>query len=141
MHYTAEPVEQIDLKVGDRVRLANNNQKLPPKLWTIQAVSEHYAVAVQQVAFKPKGTLQYTVLDWRNGVRGPCNLIGQGFGDGSYSQADCEEMLTGFEYVLEEDPNYIAAMAKGEKSWPSGFQLEVSHRNWVRLEVLEVLKD
>ena len=50
-----------------------------------------------------------SVLDWRNGVRGPCNLIGQGYGDASYSEAECVEMLGRFE---------------------SG-DLEVSQRNWV----------
>jgi hypothetical protein len=58
----------------------------------------------------------YTVLDWRNGVRGPCNLSGQGWGDGTYTEAECAAMLAGFE---------------------SG-ELEVSHRNRVRIEFGEV---
>ncbi len=53
----------------------------------------------------------YTVVDWRNGVRGPCNLIGQSWGDGTYSPAECAAMLAEFE--------------AGE--------LEVSHRNRVAL--------
>jgi hypothetical protein len=109
-------VEQVPLQPGDRIRLAPDGRLW----WTVQAVSEHYAACVQQAPFQPKGILQYTVLDWRNGVRGPCDLIGQGYGDGSYSQAECAEMLADFEYVDE-----------------GLHELNVSQRNWVRLEVLD----
>ncbi|MCW2632069.1 MAG: hypothetical protein JWR88_1031 [Pseudonocardia sp.] len=95
---------------GDRVRLDPD----PRRWWTVQAVSPHFAVCVQQVPFKPKGTLRYTVLDWRNSVRGPCDLIGQGYGDGSYSEQECVAMLAEFE---------------------SG-ELEVSYRNRVPLLVV-----
>lgn len=101
--------EQLPLTVGDRIRLLDGTSKP----WTVQAVSEHFAACVQQAPFQPAGVLRYTVLDWRNGVRGPCDLIGQGYGDGTYSPAECTRMLRQFE---------------------SG-RLSVSHRNWVRLEV------
>lgn len=103
-----------ELAVGDQVRLDPD----PRRWWTVRAVSEHFAVCVRQVAFQPRGTFCYTVLDWRSGVRGPCNLIGQGYGDGSYSEEECTRMLTEFE-GLDEDV----------------FPLEVSHRNRVPLDV------
>lgn len=122
----------VDLQVGSRVRLAPDRRRW----WTIKAVSEHFAVATRQVEFRPKGVLCYTVLDWRNGVRGPCNLIGQGWGDGSYSEAECAEMLIDFE-------NYDRLQAEFDKH-PMGesfsvdyHALEVSHRNRVGLEILE----
>jgi len=46
------------------------------------------------------------------GVRGPCNLIGQGWGDGSYTEAECAQMLAEFE----------------------AGKLEVSQRNWVPIK-------
>jgi hypothetical protein len=58
-----------------------------------------------------EGDVFYTVLDWRNGLRGPCNLIGQSYGDGDYTEADCARMLADFE----------------------AGDLEISHRNWVRI--------
>lgn len=113
-------VEQQPLTPGDRVKLWPDGRRW----WTVQAVSEHFAACVQQVPFEERGTLQYTVLDWRNGVRGPCDLIGQGYGDGSYSPLECERMLSEF-----EDPR-----SGGDFDWQP---LAVSQRNWVRLEVLD----
>lgn len=100
----AVPVRPLEL--GERVKFHGDR-----RWWTVQALSPNYAVLVRQVAFQPAGTLCYTVLDWRNGVRGACNLIGQGYGDGSYSRAQCTQMLARFE----------------------ARQLDVSQRNWVRI--------
>jgi hypothetical protein len=129
MHYTANPVEKLDLTVGDRVKFSQERL-----WWRVQAVSENFAVCVRQAEFEAQGVL-----------RGACNLIGQGFGDGSYSEEQCAEMLTGFEYTFETDPNYLAAKAEAEAkgetrySWPSpDLDLEISHRNWVRLEIVDV---
>lgn len=45
-----------------------------------------------------RSTVWYTVVDWRNGVRGPCNLVGQGASrDGKYSAEECVEILAQFE--------------------------------------------
>lgn len=110
-------VEQMVLHPGDRVKLYPDARRW----WTVQAVSQNFAACVRQAPFQPAGVLEYTVLDWRNGVRGPCNLTGQGFGDGTYSAAECERMLVEFERPWTDDV----------------YPLEVSQRNWVRLEVLE----
>lgn len=141
MRYTAQPVTPIALEVGNKVKLAGDN-----RWWTVQAVSENFVACVRQAEFEPKGVYRYTVLDWRNGVRGPCDLIGQGFGDGSYSQEQCAEMLTGFEYDYKKDPDYIEAQrafdaGEADKvTWPSKLHLNVSQRNWVRLSIVDVRK-
>lgn len=111
-------VEQLPLQPGDRVRLDPDGRRW----WTVQAVSEHFAACVRQAAFEPAGVLEYTVLAWRNGVRGPCNLIGQGFGDGTYSPDECAEMLSLFEGPRPDEDGV-------------GAELEVSQRNWVPLNV------
>lgn len=120
------------LTVGDKVKLSGR------VYWRVQAVSDNFAALVQQVPFSSKGTLRYTVLDWRNDIRGPCNLIGWGYGNGSYSEADCAEMLTGFEYNPNTDPVRLAALAAGKSSWPSPFSLEISHRNNISLDIVSV---
>lgn len=131
VYYTPKPMEPLDLKVGDRVKLDGNRLS-----WEIRAVSEHFAVAVRNTKHGPS----YTVLDWRNGVRGPCDLIGQGYGDGTYSYEQCAEMLKDFEYDHTTDPAFQEAKAKAEAegsnrwTWkPERFQLHVSQRNWVDL--------
>ena len=109
--YVASPVKPIAFVPGDKVKLNGDD-----RWWTVRAVSENFVACVRQAPFKKKGEVVYTVLDWRNGVRGPCNLIGQGYGDGTYSETECQEMLAEFE---EDD-------------------LEVSSRNWVRLGVYDI---
>ncbi len=118
--------------VGDQVTLADDDQP-----WTVRAVTEHFAALARPVTdtdrkahreaydeahwdddlapgYEPmEDEVFYTVLDWRNGVRGPCNLVGQGWGDGTYTEAQCAAMLADFE--------------RGE--------LEVSHRNWVPIRI------
>lgn len=103
-------ITPLTLTVGDRVKFADDR-----RWWTVKAVTENFAAFARQAEFEPAGTNWYTVLDWRNGVRGPCNLIGQSWGDGSYSEAQCAEMLAQFE--------------TGD--------LEVSQRNWVPIRFAE----
>ncbi|TFD16197.1 hypothetical protein E3T26_04765 [Cryobacterium sp. TMT1-21] len=127
------PITPISLEVGDQVKLR------PRGRWTVRAVSANFAALVRQVPFAKKGTLQYTVIDWRKGIRGPCDLIGQGYGDGSYTQTECTEMLLDFEYVSAEDPARIAAATAGRKFWrPERHGLEISHRNNLPLDIESV---
>jgi hypothetical protein len=114
----------INLTVGELVHFAGD-----PQPWAIRATSEHFAVAVRHTTEADRldsdpdfpefdddfevGEVMYTVLDWHNSVRGPCNLVGQGYGDGEYLPSECERMLAEFE----------------------AGDLEVSHRNRVRLAV------
>jgi hypothetical protein len=112
-------------QVGDSVTLDGRHD------WTVKAVTEHFAALTRPIKDRDReehahdnfsddlagdvayldGEVFYTVLDWRNGYRGPCNLSGQSYGDGQYTEAECAEMLAEFE--------------AGE--------LEISHRNWVRI--------
>lgn len=118
-----------DLKPTDRVVLDDRHE------WTVRAVTGNFAALVRPVTDADRQEHRenyeeahwdddladnyegldckvfYTVLDWRNGLRGPCNLIGQSYGDGDYLPSECEQMLAEFE-------------AGG---------LEISHRNWVRI--------
>lgn len=117
-HYPVDgrnAVQPRPLVVGERLRFADERY-----WWTVKAVTENFAALTRQAEFHPRGTLCYTVVDWRNGIRGACNLIGQGWGDGTYTEAECAAMLDAFEGNTERC-----------------FQLEVSHRNWVPLRFAE----
>lgn len=105
-------VTPIPLQPGQSIRLDRD-----PWWWTVRAVTDHFTALTRQVRFKPAGTRCYTVIDWRNGVRGPCNLIGQGYGDGTYTEAECAEMLAQFE----------------------AGDLEVSQRNWLPARVVNLI--
>lgn len=136
------PVTPIPLKVGSKVKLGGSD-----RWWTVQAVSENFVAVVRQAPFRPKGELMYTVLDWRNGVRGPCDLVGHGYGDGTYSEEECAEMLLSFEFDVTKHPNYIEA----HRAYDAGevadlryyipedrIELEISHRSRVPLVVIDV---
>lgn len=128
---TTEPHRKLEVELGDRIKF--HGERL---LWTVQAVSENFVAVVRQTPFEPKGYLQYSVIDWRNGVRGPCNMVGQGYGDGTYTVEECTAMLKQFEFDPQTDPARVAALAAGRTSWvPTEWHLEVSHRNRVRIHI------
>lgn len=121
-------VTPIPLNVGDRAKFAGDR-----RWWTVKAVTEHFAALTRQAEFRPAGIVCYTVIDWRNGVRGPYDLIGQSWGDGTYSEAECAEMLAEFEAADEPfgEPD--------ENGWlPARNVLHVSQRNWVPVEFTDV---
>lgn len=135
---TATEVDRPSLEIGDRVRLKTDREH---NWWTVQAVSPNFTAVVRQAPFQGRGVFEYTVLDWRNGVRGPCDLIGQGWGDGSYSAKECAAMLEEFENHDRVDPAMTEAFARGDAAWiPSFHSVEISRRNNVPLHVLEVRK-
>jgi hypothetical protein len=107
-HYRREPVQPVPLEVGQRVKFAGNR-----RWWTVRATTDSTVVLTRQEAFQLKGVLCYTVIDWNAGVRGPTNEIGQGWGDGTFSDQECQDLAD--------------AVAS-----PDDFH-EVSHRNWVTI--------
>lgn len=117
------------LRVGQRIRFAGVR-----KMWRVQAVSDNFVALVQQAPFAPRGTQQYTVIDWGRGVRGPANLIGWGYGDGTYSPSECASMLREFEYAIGS-----ADMPTVVGSTPVMQGLEVSRRNNVPIGDFVVL--
>lgn len=100
------------IPVGSRLKFHGDH-----RWWTVRATDDRFTIAVRQAAFQPKGVLCYTIVDAERGVRGPCNLIGQSFGDGSYSVEECEHMLRCLN--AEREPGPIT----------DPYPIEVSHRN------------
>ena len=117
-------------EVGDRVKFADDRF-----IWTVAATSEHFTALTRPAPFRRDAKV-YTVIDWDKGFRGPCNLIGQGWGDGTYTPEQCTLMLADFENMLREDPAATAARAAGKKSWKASWNtLEVSYRNRVTVHI------
>ncbi|WP_032376692.1 hypothetical protein [Rhodococcoides fascians] len=96
--------------VGSKVTFTGE----PRRPYTVRATSENYAVLTRQADFKPKGTYFYCIIDWRNAIRGPCNLIGQGWD--TTTDESCVELCS--------------ELAAG--------RIEVSHRNRVTLDIQAV---
>ena len=127
--------------------------------WTVRAEDERFTVLTRQAEFVPKGILRYTIIDLERGVRGPCNLIGNGYGDGTYDDAQCAEILAALrlgaarnqwfeEHKDDPDDSEHFRTIDGESQgrlivWPAYlapehlYPIEVSHRNNVPVRVEE----
>lgn len=83
--------------VGARLKLAHGDN--PRLWWTVMAAGDNgrFAVVTAAAPFHPKGTRMYSILDFDRGWRGPCDLIGNGYGDGSYDTANCQALLSELE--------------------------------------------
>lgn len=96
----------MKISVGSKIRFPEEKQA-----YTVQASGPRYAVCTKP--FNPKRTVLYTVLDFKENVRGTENLV---FGMGAETRGLCEEML--------------ARLESGET--------EVSHRNRIPLSIGEI---
>jgi hypothetical protein len=84
----------------------------------VQAAGSRYAICSRQAPFKPKGEYLYTIMDFEQGIQGPCNLIGNGWDVAQYNTPEI-----GWRAL------HLALLGK---------QVEISHRNNIKLEVTEV---
>lgn len=110
LYYQVEPMTPVAMAVGQRVKLGAERQ-----WWTVRGVAgEQVVVLTRQAPFRRRGALEYTVLDWRSGVRGPVNVIGQGWGVDTDEQ--CQELAE-----LVRDERWL-----------------VSVRNWLPIDVTDV---
>lgn len=103
-----------NLKPGDKVRTAKDGKAW----WTVQASGNRYAILTRQAPFKPKGDYLYTIVDSEGAVRGPCNLIGNGWDVTQYPTPEI-----GWRLLHQK-------MTDGE--------LEISHRRAVALDITEI---
>jgi hypothetical protein len=88
---------EIDInvaKVGDKVKFAEEKQR-----YTIQARNERFIICTKP--FNPQKTVLYSIIDLKDNVRGPDNML---FGGGYETREECEENLEGLvsgEYGME----------------------------------------
>lgn len=121
--------------VGAKIKLARDR----PRWWDVRAADERFAICTRQAEFKPKGEVFYTILDVEEGVRGPCNLIGQSWHETMPDEA-CQELLTELQLGAK-----VNAWNAGDRSFDvealladRGSWVEISHRNRVPLGIMEV---
>lgn len=120
-------IDASEISVGDRIVITPRGRELWP--WLVRARNERFIVATTQYPFKPKGTLLYTVIDltgWAKKqynsvgpgvVRSSLDIIGGGWGDGSYGNAAVKEILD--------------VLVKGE--------FDLSHRRVLSVHEIELL--
>lgn len=107
-YYRNEPQTPVELAVGQRVKLHLDSRQ---RWWTVRGLTADTVVLTRQRDFRPRGERVYTVIDWRAGVRGPVNVIGQGW-DVSTDER-CQE---------------LAEMVRSG-NW------DISQRNWVPIDL------
>lgn len=81
------PVDRQHLLVDDKVKFYDNCVRP----FVVQAVSENFVVMTKP--YNPRRTTLYTIIDWRNGWRGPHNS----WGYGAVTREDCEETISALE--------------------------------------------
>ncbi len=82
------PFPKITLLVGDRVRIDERHF-----LWDVRGVTENFVVLTQHAQFHETGVTWHTIIDWRNGIYGPVNTVGQGWD----TDNNLEELLVSLE--------------------------------------------
>lgn len=104
-------IVEIPIVKGSKIRFKEEIQR-----YTVRCIGERYAVCTKPM--NAKKTVLYTVIDFEERVRGTENLV---LGMGAETDQDCEEMLGRLEGREE------------------GFsRSEVSHRNRIKLNILEI---
>lgn len=116
------------LKVGDVLTLREGHGYE----WTVQATNDFFTVLTTPDT-TGRSEYAYTVIDWEQGIRGPCNLIGQGWNIHTDTiREDCESLLAAFCYDPTNDPEYA------NPGWFPPLSVEISHRNNVDLVILTI---
>jgi hypothetical protein len=119
---TQELIEGTQVQLGQGTR--------PKAWWKVRNRDERFTVLTRPRSTTGKGS-EYTIIDRARGVRGPCDLIGQGWdvdADGG-----CESLLRALNFHLE-----VAARLEAgeERVVMTEISTEVSHRNNVPIEIL-----
>lgn len=101
----------MKIPVGSKIKFESEKQR-----YTVQASDERYAVCNKPMnALK---TVLYTIVDFKNNIRGTENLV---FGMGAETREECEEMLARLNLPFGEGPS------------------EVSHRNYRELDIEKIV--
>lgn len=120
-----------DLTVGESIKLDFDTSN---HWWRVRAVDERYAIATRQALFQPAGVVVYTILDFDERHRGPCDLVGQGWDFNEETlDADAARLLD----ALHDSYEITDRIRTGE----SGVELadpavQISRRNRVPLSIL-----
>lgn len=121
--------------VGSRVKLTRDGRRW----WDVRAADDRFAILTRQADFRPKGEVCYTILDAVEGIRGPCDLIGQSWHE-TMPDESCAELLTELQMSAKVDTwnvgdhTFDVEAIVGDR----GHWVGISHRNRVRLDIGEI---
>lgn len=103
------------LPVGTKVKFVS--EKRP---YTVQASDERYAICTKP--FNIYRTVLYTIIDFKEQIRGPENLV---FGFGAETREQCEEMLARLTAPCDHEGEGILCDCRSQ----------VTHRNRISLDI------
>lgn len=119
-----------ELHAGARVRLGQGTRI--KVWWTVRETDDRFAILTRPAANKDRGS-EYTIVDSVRGLRGPCDLIGQGWNVDA--DGGCKSLLRALNFHLE----VLERLEAGEESVRmTELSTEVSYRNNVPIEILEI---
>jgi hypothetical protein len=102
-----------------------------PRWWTVRASDERFIVLTRTAAFG-RG-ITYTIIDKERGVRGPCNLIGQGWNFNPDSlDYDGQRLLDALQRHVDIERRLEAGERSISHDEPA---VEVSYRNNVPVRI------
>jgi hypothetical protein len=105
--------------------------------WLVRAKTKdgRYAIATNKVSNR----VSYTILDFKEGIRGPMNVIGWGLGIFTTSGADeaIDEAIHMLESSLAEKEQYFRDHPENVGKVIYSRQWEVSHRNRLEIRITE----
>lgn len=121
------------LRVGQQVRLGV--RRMPDRRWwTVRARDDRFVILTRQAPFEARGNSEYTIIDVARDLRGPCDLLGNGWDVDE--PGGVESLLRALQRFLETE----ARLASGATEVAhDGQQVQVSFRNNVPIEIYEVL--
>lgn len=118
-----------ELTKGTQVQLGQGTRS--KAWWKVQNADERFSILTRPRSSAGKGS-EYTIIDRVRGVRGPCDLIGQGWDVDA--ENGCEKLLRALNFHLE----VAARLEAGEQRVVmTEISTEVSHRNNVPIEILQ----
>lgn len=122
----------MKIPVGSKVKFAEEKQR-----YTVQASDDRFAVCTRP--FNLWKTVLYSIIDFKEGVRGPENLV---FGMGAETQEQCEDMIERLNGRHEK--SYLKALSEATPEekvncWIEPTTTEVSHRNRIPLDIEKVV--
>lgn len=94
----------MKIDIGSKIRFEREKQK-----YTVQASNEYFAICTKP--FNPKKTVLYTIIDWREDIRGAENLI---FCMGAETREKCEQC---FKELWGPNPTLIVTGDKTGGKW------------------------
>ncbi len=130
---TSPPIPALN--VGDRVRFAIPTSEAG-RWWTVRAGDARYTVLTRQREFRAAGELLYTIIDRQRGVRGPCNLSGQGWD--VEEPGGCEALLRALQH--QDERHAILELDGGPLAYDEP-AVEVSYRNNLPVRITDHQQD